>query len=70
MPDGQERLVRSQEMLKMLPLYTSVDGAGLRGLDADSVNSSSDYFAYLCNHALSENLTFQTVEANCESEPC
>jgi hypothetical protein len=26
----------------------SLDGAGLRGVDADSVNYSSDYFAYLC----------------------
>jgi hypothetical protein len=26
----------------------SLDGAGLRGLDMDSVNFSSDYFAYLC----------------------
>jgi hypothetical protein len=26
----------------------SLDGAGLRGLDMDSVNSSSNYFAYLC----------------------
>jgi hypothetical protein len=25
----------------------SLDGAGLHGLDVDSVNSSSDYFAYL-----------------------
>jgi hypothetical protein len=25
-----------------------MDGAGHRGLDVDSVNSSSDYFAYLC----------------------
>jgi hypothetical protein len=27
---------------------TLLDGAGLRGLDVDSPNSSSDYFAYLC----------------------
>jgi hypothetical protein len=26
----------------------SLDGVGLRGLDVDSVNPSSDYFAYLC----------------------
>jgi hypothetical protein len=26
----------------------SLEGAGLRGLDVDSANSSSDYFAYLC----------------------
>jgi hypothetical protein len=26
----------------------TLDGAGLRGLDVDSVNSSSDYFEYLC----------------------
>jgi hypothetical protein len=26
----------------------SLDGTGLRELDVDSVNSSSDYFAYLC----------------------
>jgi hypothetical protein len=26
----------------------SPDGAGLHGLDVDSVNSSGDYFAYLC----------------------
>jgi hypothetical protein len=67
---------RSQEVLKMLSLYTeiflqlivslkntgttillalqhtrhqlSLDGAGLCGLDVDSVNSSRDYFVYLC----------------------
>jgi hypothetical protein len=27
---------------------TSVDGVGLRALAVDSVNSSNDYFAYLC----------------------
>jgi hypothetical protein len=32
----------------------SLDGAELRGLDVDSVNSSRDYFAYLCIPA-SEN---------------
>jgi hypothetical protein len=26
----------------------SLDGAGLPGLDVDSVNSNSDYFVYLC----------------------
>jgi hypothetical protein len=26
----------------------SLDEAGLRGLDVDSMNPSSDYFAYLC----------------------
>jgi hypothetical protein len=25
-----------------------LDGAGFHGLDVDSVNASSDYFAYLC----------------------
>jgi hypothetical protein len=29
----------------------SLAGAGLHGLDVDSVNSSSDYFAYLCSPA-------------------
>jgi hypothetical protein len=29
----------------------SVDGEGLHGLDVDSVNSNSDYFASLCTPA-------------------
>jgi hypothetical protein len=36
-----------QHTRHQLPL----DGVGLRGLDVDSVNSSSDYFTYLCIHA-------------------
>jgi hypothetical protein len=27
---------------------TSLDGARLHGLDVDSVNSSSNYYSYLC----------------------
>jgi hypothetical protein len=36
----------------------SLDGAGLCGLDVDSVNSSSGYFAYLCMPA-SETMLHQ-----------
>jgi hypothetical protein len=38
----------------------SLDGAGLNGLDVDSVNSSSDYFAYLC--ILPNNTTLHQKE--------
>jgi hypothetical protein len=61
----------------------SVDGAGLRVLEVDSVNSSSDYFAYLCIPASETTLhqkripivgrshfQRQTVETNCRNEPC
>jgi hypothetical protein len=34
--------------LKLTRQQLSLDGAGLRGLDVDSLNTSSDYFAYLC----------------------
>jgi hypothetical protein len=37
-----------------------VENAGLCGLGVDSVNSNSDYFAYLCI----------PVETNCKNEPC
>jgi hypothetical protein len=38
--------------------YSTPDtaGAGLRGLDVDSVNSSSDYFAYVCIPAIEATL--------------
>jgi hypothetical protein len=36
----------------------SLDGAGLGGLDVDSVKSSSDYLAYLCISA-SETMLYQ-----------
>jgi hypothetical protein len=39
----------------------SPDGAGLCGLDVDSVNASSDYFAYLCIPA-SETMLHQEKE--------
>jgi hypothetical protein len=35
-------------VLKANQTQFSLDGAGLHGLDVDSVNSSSDYFANLC----------------------
>jgi hypothetical protein len=54
---------------------------GLHGLDVDSVNSSSDYFAYLCipssetmlrqkrmSIADRSHLRRQTVESNCKTE--
>jgi hypothetical protein len=34
----------------------SLDGKGLSGLDDDSVNSGSDYFAYLCTAAIESTL--------------
>jgi hypothetical protein len=61
----------------------SLDGAGLRGLDVDSVNSSSDYFAYFyiaasetklhqkrMSIAARSHLGQQTVETNCKNETC
>jgi hypothetical protein len=60
----------------------SVDGAGLRGLIVDSVNSSNDYFAYSCiprsetmlhqktmSIADQSHLQQQTIETNCKTEP-
>jgi hypothetical protein len=61
----------------------SLDEVGLHGLDVDSVNSSSNYFAYLCitesettlhqkrmSIADQSHLRQQTVETNCKNEPC
>jgi hypothetical protein len=60
-----------------------MDEAGLCGLDVNSVNSSSNYFAYFCipaNKTLlhqkrmstvdRSHLQQQTVENNCKNEPC
>jgi hypothetical protein len=62
---------------------TFTDGAGLRGLDVDSVNSSSDYFEYVyipasetilhqkrMSNADRSHLRRQTVETNRINEPC
>jgi hypothetical protein len=64
-------------------LQFSVDGAGLRGLDVDSMNSSSNYFAYLCHYASEStlhqkrmsiadwsHLWWQIVESKCYNGPC
>jgi hypothetical protein len=61
----------------------SLYGAGLHRLDVDSVNSSSDYFAYLCvpvsettlqqkrrSIGYQFHLQWQTVETDCKNEPC
>jgi hypothetical protein len=61
----------------------SLDGAGVRGLDVDSMNTSNDYFAYLCIPASEttlhqktmsivdpSHLRRQTAETNCKNEPC
>jgi hypothetical protein len=102
---------RSQEVLRMLPLYTRYpsqlivslnntdttirlalaahqtqtfpERSGLRGLDVDCVNSSSDYFAYLCIPASEttrhqkrmsiadrSHLRRQSIETSCKNEPC
>jgi hypothetical protein len=60
-----------------------VDGAGLRGLDVESFNSSTNYFAYLCIPASETtlyqkrmivvdqcHLQRQAVETSCKNEPC
>jgi hypothetical protein len=62
---------------------TSLDGAGLRGLNVDCMKSSSNYFAYLCipasetmHHpkkisiADQSHLQQQPVETNCKNKPC
>jgi hypothetical protein len=59
----------------------SLDGAGLRELDVDSVEFSNDYFAYLCIPAGTStlrqermptadrsHLRRQTVDTNCKNE--
>jgi hypothetical protein len=61
----------------------SLDGTGLCGLDVNSVNSSGDYFAYLCIPASEttlhqkrmsiadcSHLQQQTEETNCKNELC
>jgi hypothetical protein len=80
-------LVRNTDPAILLALkhtrrQLSLDGAGLHGLDVDSVNTSSDYFAYLCIPASEATLhqkimsivdrshiQRQTVETNCKNEP-
>jgi hypothetical protein len=111
-PNEVVTIHRSQEVLKILSLYTqisftincfikrnrynnpsctyitpdsqlSLDGAGLHGLDEDSVNSSSNYFEYLCipasettlhqkrvSTADRSHLRQQTVDTNGKNEPC
>jgi hypothetical protein len=69
--------------LTVYQIQLSMDGAGLRGLDVDSVNSCSDYFAYLCIPASETKLhqnrmstadqshhQQQTAETSCKNEPC
>jgi hypothetical protein len=48
----QESFLHSQHTKHQL----SLDGTGLSGLDSDSVNSSSDYFVYLCTAASESTL--------------
>jgi hypothetical protein len=69
--------------LKHTTPQLSLDGAGLHGLYVDSMNSNSDYVAYLyipasettlhqkrMSTADRSQLQRQTVETNCKSEPC
>jgi hypothetical protein len=76
---AQQSFLRLQHTRPKLSLY----GAGLRELDVDSVNSSGDYFEYLCITASETtlhqkrmpitdrlHLGRQTVETNCKYEPC
>jgi hypothetical protein len=61
----------------------SLDGAGFRGLDVNSLNSRSHYFVHLCIHASEptlhqkrtsiadwSHLRWQTAKINWKNEPC
>jgi hypothetical protein len=50
--------------LKQTRHQLSLDGVGLRVLDVNSVNSSSDYFVYLCIPG-SESMLHQKKNGNC-----
>jgi hypothetical protein len=39
----------------------SLDGAGLRGLDVNPVNSGRDYFAHICIPAIETTLYYKRI---------